>query len=427
MNGIIIQAGSFGSRGRSPRSGHSQKEKGETMLKTRGKHQKKPRRRLHEFDIEHDISYRGPLSYRHLRIMGWLCIAAAQIPVVVSLVGQFDPQVPEQLQTPVQICSFLSNLSLPLLLLANFSIILNTSGGYKMDLLRNGLASLGIIAISFLVYNRYFIGIAVLAYGGRLEAEMNLISIFREQSGSGFMAYNFFIDLFLCTLLMFFLNYNPRRLFTGRRIIIFRLFSVIPIAYELACIVLKILSLNGAAVIPIFLFPFLTVKPPLTFLVFIALAAFIKRREKEFRLTGKSYEEYEEFLNSNRNSWDFAKFTAIALAVVALIDFLQIIIYFIVRMIQLSDFSVEVIEAESDQFISYIMQGAVALGMGDSLMLAAMSPVVLLFSYTRIYRNKLVDIIIPVCGVLLVVFVYIEGIYQIILSLPNYLNSFLLM
>ena len=73
------------------------------------------------------------------------------------------PRLPEQLQTPVQICSFLSNLSLPLLLLANFSIILNTSGGYKMDLLRNGLASLGIIAISFLVYNRYFIGIAVLA------------------------------------------------------------------------------------------------------------------------------------------------------------------------------------------------------------------------------------------------------------------------
>ena len=36
--------------------------------------QKKQRK----FDTEHDIRYRGPLSYRSFKILGWICIALSQ-------------------------------------------------------------------------------------------------------------------------------------------------------------------------------------------------------------------------------------------------------------------------------------------------------------------------------------------------------------
>ena len=93
---------------------------------------------------------------------------------------------------------------------------------------------------------------------------------------SGFVAFNIFIDLFLCALALFFLNYEPRRVFTGKARILFRLLTLLPVAYEAACIVLKIRAAWGLTVIPMWAWSFLTVKPPMTFVLFVVLALFSK-------------------------------------------------------------------------------------------------------------------------------------------------------
>lgn len=52
---------------------------------------KRRRRKLHEITAENDIKFRGPLSYRHLRIVAWICFAMAQAGVVLSVAAKADP------------------------------------------------------------------------------------------------------------------------------------------------------------------------------------------------------------------------------------------------------------------------------------------------------------------------------------------------
>ena len=43
-----------------------------------------------------------------------------------------------------------------------------------------------------------------------------MTALFRSASPGGFIAFNLFIDLFMCTLFMFFLNARPKSVLTGK-------------------------------------------------------------------------------------------------------------------------------------------------------------------------------------------------------------------
>ena len=47
---------------------------------------RRKRIKLHEVSLEEDIKYRGPLSYRHFRIFGWLCIALSQVVMLIGII-----------------------------------------------------------------------------------------------------------------------------------------------------------------------------------------------------------------------------------------------------------------------------------------------------------------------------------------------------
>ena len=47
----------------------------------------------------------------------------------------------------------------------------------------------------------------------------------------------------------------------------------------------------------------------------------------------------------------------------------------------------------------------------------------LLFSYTRTYKNKMLDTFIPFAGIILIALVYLEGGYQLLRMVPNMLSS----
>ena len=373
--------------------------------------QKKQRK----YDTENDIRYRGPLSYRSFKILGWICIALSQVAMLLTLEARLDPSMADALQTPTTVLNLLSNMALPFLLIANFSLILNAGEGYGKQLARFGGIALAVVAGSVVLFQRYIVGTVAIFTENRQEAVAFLSDMFHMPSGAGYLSYNLFIDLFLCTLLMFFLNYRPKRLFNGKLLGVFRAFAVFPIAYEIASITLKILAVEGKVALPLIVFPFLTVKPPMTFLVFVVLAFFIKNRERIFRKSGKTHEDYQAFLQTNRNSFQFSRFTAIILAAAGILD---IVAFFVVSAI-LSQHTPEGAELAEDFYLSHLN----ALGLGDSVLLLLLSPLMLLFSYTRTHRNRIVDTVIPFAGVVLVALVYLEGAYQLILMTPDMLAS----
>ena len=59
-----------------------------------------------------------------------------------------------------------------------------------------------------------------------------------------------------------------------------------------------------------------------------------------------------------------------------------------------------------------------AMGFGNAIQLLLMPPFVLLFSYTRTHKNKLIDIFIPIVGIVLILLVYLQGGYQVIRIMP---------
>ena len=224
-----------------------------------------------------------------------------------------------------------------------------------------------------------------------------------------FVAVNLFVDLFLCTLFMYFLNYRPKKVFTGKKVIIFRLFAILPIAYEAVCMLIKAKIIRGEMTIPVIFFPLLTVKPPMTFVEFMVMAAFIKTREYRFCRHGRTHEEYQEFLTTNRNSLHFAVFTSVTMLFFGVLD------YLIIRGL-IDAGSAGLVRTNAEDIIKHnaLVDFYFGIGLGDGAYMAFIAPVVLLFSYTRQPKFKQYLSFIPVAGIALILLIALQSGYQIV-------------
>ena len=369
------------------------------------------RKKLSEVSLEQDIRYRGPLSYRHLRMLGWLCIVIAQVSVLLALGGNISGQLAEQTLTLQAVLSVAASMSVPFLLLANYALILDTSDGYKRQFTIHIAAAALIVVLSLFIFNRYLVG-AVSILSGSRQAAVEQINLAAHSMKSGSISYNLFIDLFLCTLFMYCLNARPKRFFQGKKIRILRAMAILPVLYEAVSIALRVLAAQDRIVLNYNIFPFLTTKPPMMFLVFLVMAFFIKYRERAFCKNGRTHAEYDLFLKTRRNSLQFSVFTAIVFAVAGVLD--SLILAFLANRLLASQ------SANGDLILKML-----DLGIGGAGILLPIAPVVLLFSYTRTHKNQLIDYLIPVIGVLLSIFVYLEGVYQALQRIPNFLDRFL--
>ena len=369
------------------------------------------RKKLSEVSLEHDIRYRGPLSYRHLRMFGWLCIVIAQVSLLLTLGGNISDQLQEQTMTLQTVLSVVASMSVPFLLLANYALILDTSDGYKRQFTIHIAATALIVVLSLFILNRYAVGTVAVLTGSRQTA-IEQINLAVHSTKSGSVSFNLFIDLLLCTLFMYCLNARPKRFFQGKKIRILRAMAVLPVLYEAASIALRILAAQDKIVLDYNIFPFLTTKPPMMFLVFLVLAFFIKYRERSFCKNGRTHAEYDLFLKTRRNSLQFSVFTAIVFAVAGVLD--SMILGFLANALLAHQ------SANGDLIFKML-----DLGIGGAGILLPMAPVVLLFSYTRTHKNQLMDYLIPVMGVLLSIFVYLEGAYQAVQRIPNFLEGVL--
>ena len=374
----------------------------------------KKRRKIFEVTEENDIRYRGPLTYQHLRILGWLFLAASQVAVILRLGMKLNPDFILNGDKLLDVFSNLADFAMPLFLVANFGIILSARQGYKKLIIRFGLLSAAVLGAFFLIYEHYILGLLSTFLGSREAAVEEFEALFQNEKG--FFAFNLFLDLLLCTLVMCFLNYTPKKIFRGKSVIIFRLFAILPIAYEAASVVLKILVGMGQITLPIYVFPFLTTKPPMGFVAFVALALFFKHSERKFKKEGKTAEEHGEFLGTRTNSLRFSIYTSVIFIITSLLD-LIILASLIIGIVLYKG-----IRTPTKEALLPIFNLVTSWGFGNTLPLLFIAPFMMLYSYNKNPKRPNLDIYITMGGVILIVFVYIECFYQVLATVPEYLK-----
>jgi uncharacterized membrane protein len=387
-------------------------KKGTDGLKERKARKKadKPKKiRLHSVTLESDIKYRGPLSSREFKIFGWLCIVLGQALVMMKLGGRVNAGLAQKFAGTYNFLDTVANMALPFLLMYNFAVMLDNRKSYKDQLISNGALMLSFFLLFFLFFYHFILGSFAALGDGTMNFMDAAMRMYRSISANGFFCFNIFVDLFLCSLFMFFINYRPSRYFQGKKLIIFRLMAVLPIGYEVGSMILKWNVSGGAMNLPFFVFPLLTVKPPMTFLVFMILTVFVKRRERKFIKHGGTYEDYQVFLQTNRNSFSFSFFAAIILFVAGLLD---LVLTVMIPVLQ------SMASADQDAALQASLRQMLAIGMGGSVQLTLLAPFMLLFSYTRKRSNPKLDVLIPVFAVVLIVLVYFQSFYQIMHVLP---------
>ena len=150
------------------------------MEETFKKEKKSIHRKIYEYTPEDDIKYRGPLSYRMLKIVGWIALAFSQYLLLAKLQNSVL-KVDEPISFGNTVNGIIVDLALPLLLFGNFALLLNGQNKFRTHFLINGGASLAFIIV-YLYAFLLFLGVA----GGVVGF------IFMKEKISTF---NFFVDL----------------------------------------------------------------------------------------------------------------------------------------------------------------------------------------------------------------------------------------
>jgi hypothetical protein len=241
---------------------------------------------------------------------------------------------------------------------------------------------------------------------------------------TGALIFNLFVDLFMCTLFMFFMEYEPVKYFQGKKLKWFRAMAVLPILYEVGALVLRITIIATDLNPPYIVYPFLTTKPFMSFILFIVLALHIKIDEYRFKKRDKKPEDFEAYVRTNDHSLKFSIFTSIMILITGMVD----LVVYVGATVALSaittgvNFNAELTqeaEAAMNEVMPVAMQVVGAWRFGEHWPMIMLIPIILLFSYTRRHKNPEKDIFVPVGGVAVAVLVGIESVYQlIVINLP---------
>jgi len=363
------------------------------------------RKYIHLVNEENDIKFRGPLSYRHLRILGWLFLAISSIAVVLGIAGSIGISNPNQ--TLIDVLKTAKDLMMPLFLFAAFAQVLVAKDGYRRLLIVYIGGAVGMFLAFVLLYEHFFVGIMSAAsdHQSAHEIGQTLISFLNTSGG---LSFNIFVDLALCTLVTFFINYRPTKFFQGNKICIFRAFVALPILYELASILIKVLVASQTIVISPFIIPLLTTKPPMAFFIFLAAALFVKNRERFYIKKGKTHEDYKAFLDTNVNSLHFSLFLVTAVIIAVILD---IVAFVGILVAEMSRYNVN--DPAFGEYLAYWAQVVYSWGFGQCLIMILLIPILILFDYKKTYKNKMVDTVIPLAGILLMVLIYVEGLFEV--------------
>ena len=143
-------------------------------------------------------------------------------------------------------------------------------------------------------------------------------------------------------------------------------------------------------------------------MVFVALALYIKFKEKIFNKKSTSGIDYDTYLHTRRNSLEFSICASIIFLVFGLLDLVMYLVY--------SQGLTQLIanNAPGADAAAAATQAMQSIGIGKGFSLIITIPFIFLFSYTRSHKNGTLDLIIPIVGLAAVLFVYLDELFQII-------------
>lgn len=385
------------------------------------KEEKKKSKRISMYDVtpENDTTkFKGIFSYRHFRIAGWVCMAMALVSIMIGLGMKLSSRVAEKYSGVHEVLSFFAELGVFLFLFANFAVIIDKKSSYKKLFIMYGALSAGFVLLFADVYYRFLGGIV-----GSINDEMGTTIATSDLMSGGFQAFNIFLDMLLCTAVIFFIDYKPTKFFVGKKLYIFRAFAALPILYELACILLKYFAtVDGLKLHPM-VSPFLTTKPVLCFLLFVRMAFYVKGRETKFLNHGKTLEDYDAFMRTNRNSLQFARKFALMTLLYGFIDLVVVLILVILRLANAGllqaflDAGAD--NQETTQLLDYVLGEARAIGFGGAVSMIFIVPFIFFFSYSKRYKKSKVDTLIPVGAVAVIGLVVIEAGRKLLMLMPE--------
>lgn len=351
-----------------------------------------------------DIKYKGPLGYREIRIIAWVFFALSSLGMIFSLGSTLIPEA-TSFGPAKQVMDYVKDIPLPLFLIANFAVIFSNKTGYKRLLLTYGLLVILMFAILNFVYLHYIMGGVqnALHYDmGRAFAMTNNILAASDATSSSL---NIFVDLFLCALIFFFLKYEPKKVFTGKKIKIFRSLVILPYLYVIACTIIKLYANKGYYVLPCVIYPLLTTKPILSFIAFTLIMLVDKIRTHALIKKGYNKEQIDTYYKSNRNKLVVSINFSIIFLIVGLIDLVLFLIAFHI----LNNSAVE----DVFTLLNYLS----VLGIGRTFIIILLIPLILLFNYAKEYdtkRETLINLLIPIGGLGLTAFTFFEGVFQVV-------------
>jgi len=369
---------------------------------------RKSKKSLSNFVLKNDINREYDtkswhiLSYRELRIIGWIAMCFTSISAVLFAFTDPETSTGELYYNLGNAATYIATLAIPCFLVANYSIIFRKPKDFKRLLVTYGSLCLLMIVINYFFLYRYIIALVNTAdKSGDLSKGFAALTDLLNASPALGTFLNMFVDMFMCVLFYFFFNFKPSKGFQGKKIFIFRSLSAIPFIYEFASLTFRLLTINPAYKIDGWVFPLLCTKPPYMFLSFVLICIYMKEREKRFFKKGGTQEEYEKYLNSDENFSDFNTVVGMTFLATVVLDYI-----FFGLMVSAVGASI------GNYWVAY--KRVSKIGIGSSMGMILMCPIMSIYSYKKEVPKTTWEPLLPLIGIILYVLMAVETAVDII-------------
>lgn len=327
-----------------------------------------------------NIKFRGPFSYRTVRIFAYIFMLFAQVYLIYSLACKITTP-PDWTKSLVNILEILSVFALPLFITANFCIIMSSKKDIKSHLIINSIIAILIYLSIILIHYRYVGGLSNIIFKDNPELANSFTDALSSLFFGKIINYNIFVDLALFSLFFFFFFYTPQKIKSKKGLTLFRICSIFPVLIAVCSSLLYALHYLSFIKLPVAALAIMPCRSFTFYAIFFALSIVIKYRKHKFIKMGGTRQEYEAYSKSNRSSLEISIIASIIIFVVCLIDFILLLVEPMVLL----------------------------LGIGTNFYFVFIIPFIFLLSYTRKPKLKALDYILPIIFIVAVIIVYLEG------------------
>ena len=343
------------------------------------------RKKIDKLLNKKDIRYNAPLTYRSVRVVGFVLMFLAQIALAYSLAGNIIT-LSEQATDTILVLQILSAFALPMFLVANFCIIMSSKEKIKKYLISYSIIAIAIYILVLFFYYRYIYGATSIIFGDDQALAESVARLIANKLFGETMNYNVFVDLALFSMFFFFLFYNPKKQMSKKKMMVFRLCSIIPVVFAVSAFVLYALYYFGRLDLPMYVVAILPCRSLTVYIILFAITLVMKIRKSIFIKWGGTSEEYKQYLTTRRNNLEVSILSSLIVIIICSLDFVIMCI---------------------DPIIW-------TFGVGTSWHMIAVVPFLFFLSYSKKPKHQKYDFVLPIGFIVACIILYLELILFVI-------------